>query len=127
MLLSGKITIEHRSQGSESPARRRPGGRRPAPARDRTRVIPPRSPGRAHRGTSPGLAGVAGWEVHPMAAIETGPEVLTPKPKAPPGRSRAQKQAEQRQKQAQRAATLLKHVSDATRLQVILILSEGER
>lgn len=33
----------------------------------------------------------------------------------------------QRLKQAQRAATLLKQVSDPTRLQVILMLSEGER
>ena len=62
-----------------------------------------------------------------MAAIDSGAEILTPKAKAPAGRSRAEKQAEQRQKQARRAATLLKHVSDATRLQVILMLSEGER
>src|SRR6478735_5795284 len=33
----------------------------------------------------------------------------------------------QRLKQAQRAATLMKQVSDPTRLQVILMLSEGER
>jgi DNA-binding transcriptional ArsR family regulator len=30
-------------------------------------------------------------------------------------------------KQAQRAAILLKHVSDATRLQVVLMLAEGEK
>ena len=35
--------------------------------------------------------------------------------------------AEQRFQQARRASILLKHVSDPTRLQVILILSEGER
>ena len=62
-----------------------------------------------------------------MAAIDAGAEILTPKAKSPAGKSKAQKQAEQRLKQAQRASTLLKHVSDATRLQVILILSEGER
>src|SRR4051812_16226314 len=41
--------------------------------------------------------------------------------------SRAKKGADQRLKQAQRAAMLLKQVSDPTRLQVILILSDGER
>ena len=46
---------------------------------------------------------------------------------APPRPSKAQKNAAGRLKQAQRAAILLKQVSDATRLQVILILSEGER
>ena len=35
--------------------------------------------------------------------------------------------AEQRYHQARKASILLKHVSDPTRLQVILILSEGER
>src|SRR5215831_19785960 len=35
--------------------------------------------------------------------------------------------AEQRYQQARRASILLKHVSDPTRLQVILILAEGER
>jgi DNA-binding transcriptional ArsR family regulator len=37
------------------------------------------------------------------------------------------KVAEQRYHQARRASILLKHVSDPTRLQVILILAEGER
>ena len=41
--------------------------------------------------------------------------------------SKAKKEAEQRLKQAQRAAILLKQVSDPTRLQVILMLSEGEK
>ena len=40
---------------------------------------------------------------------------------------RTVKGAEQRLKQAQRASILLKHASDPTRLQAILILSEGER
>src|SRR3981189_3027590 len=37
------------------------------------------------------------------------------------------KAADQRFQQARRASILLKHVSDPTRLQVILILAEGER
>jgi DNA-binding transcriptional ArsR family regulator len=41
--------------------------------------------------------------------------------------SKAKKGAEQRLKQVQRASMLLKQVSDATRLQVILMLSEGEK
>ncbi len=49
-----------------------------------------------------------------------------PKPKASTGR-KTTKGADQRLKQAQRAAILLKQVSDPTRLQVILTLSEGEK
>src|SRR4051794_17296404 len=41
--------------------------------------------------------------------------------------NKAKKGAEQRLKQAQRAAILLKQVSDPTRLQVILMLAEGEK
>ena len=37
------------------------------------------------------------------------------------------KESDNRLEQARLASTLLKHVSDPTRLQVILILSEGER
>jgi DNA-binding transcriptional ArsR family regulator len=40
---------------------------------------------------------------------------------------KATKAADQRLAQAKRASILLKHVSDPTRLQVILILSEGEQ
>jgi DNA-binding transcriptional ArsR family regulator len=40
---------------------------------------------------------------------------------------KAQKDAALRLKQAQRAAILLKQVSDPTRLQVILMLAEGEK
>lgn len=43
-----------------------------------------------------------------------------------PKAAKAKKAAEQRQKQAQRAAILLKHASDPTRLTVLLMLSEGE-
>lgn len=41
--------------------------------------------------------------------------------------SKAKKESDQRQKLAQRAAILLKQVSDPTRLQVILMLSAGEK
>lgn len=41
--------------------------------------------------------------------------------------SKAKKETDLRLKMAQRAAILLKQVSDPTRLQVILMLAEGER
>src|SRR5947209_3207332 len=56
-----------------------------------------------------------------MAAATSGAASTTTKA------SRAKKGAEQRLKQVQKAAILLKQVSDPTRLQVILMLSEGER
>ncbi len=40
---------------------------------------------------------------------------------------KASKEADQRLQQAKRASILLKHVSDPTRLQVILILAGGEQ
>ncbi len=43
------------------------------------------------------------------------------------GRPKALRGAEQRFSQARKASILLKHVSDPTRLQVILILADGER
>jgi len=43
-----------------------------------------------------------------------------------PARRKPPKGVDQRFKQAQRASILLKHVSDPTRLQVILILAGGE-
>ena len=49
---------------------------------------------------------------------------LASKPAAKP---KAAKEAEARLQQARRASILLKHVSDPTRLQVILSLAEGER
>jgi len=51
------------------------------------------------------------------------------KPAAPrtPSKSKAVKAADQRSQQARRASILLKHVSDPTRLQVILILADGEQ
>jgi DNA-binding transcriptional ArsR family regulator len=42
-------------------------------------------------------------------------------------RKRPVKGVDQRLKQAQRASILLKHVSDATRLQVVLLLAAGEQ
>ena len=49
----------------------------------------------------------------------------SPKKKAP--KKRAETSGEQRLKEAQRASILLKQASDATRLQIILTLSQGER
>src|SRR6476620_1396593 len=43
------------------------------------------------------------------------------------GKGKGAKEVDPRPKQARRASILLKHVSDPTRLQVILILAEGER
>jgi DNA-binding transcriptional ArsR family regulator len=60
-----------------------------------------------------------------MAAAKTS--VKSPAPKSAAGKPKAYRGAEQRYHQARRASILLKHVSDPTRLQVILILSEGER
>ena len=54
------------------------------------------------------------------AKTATVTKTVAAKPKAVRG-------AEQRYNQARRASILLKHVSDPTRLQVILILAEGER
>ena len=54
--------------------------------------------------------------------IKTG--ATAPKAAAKP---KAAREAEVRLQQARRASILLKHVSDPTRLQVILILAEGER
>lgn len=48
-------------------------------------------------------------------------------PKPSVGKSRSSSDSEQRLRLARRAAILLKHVSDPTRLQVILTLAEGER
>ena len=58
--------------------------------------------------------------------IGTSPEPVKPAPKKP-SKSKVIKEAENRLKQARRASTLLKQVSDPTRLQVILALCEGER
>src|SRR3954452_15891835 len=61
-----------------------------------------------------------------MATTENGIKSVTPEVKTA-ARKRTAKGADQRLKQAQRASIMLKHVSDPTRLQVILILSDGEQ
>ena len=61
-----------------------------------------------------------------MAAAKTSVK-SAPAAKSAAGKPKAFRGAEQRYHQARRASILLKHVSDPTRLQVILILSEGER
>ena len=50
-----------------------------------------------------------------------------PKPTTTTAKAKATKAADLRSQQARRASILLKHVSDPTRLQVILILSDGEQ
>lgn len=62
-----------------------------------------------------------------MAAAKTSPKTQAPAVKAPASKSKSAKGPDQRFKQARKASVLLKHVSDPTRLQVILILAEGER
>ena len=59
-------------------------------------------------------------------ATKTGPKLATTT-KSPASKSKPAKGVDQRFQQARRASILLKHVSDPTRLQVILILAEGER
>ena len=61
-----------------------------------------------------------------MAATKTSPKTAVAT-RATTSKARSVKAADQRFQQAKRASILLKHVSDPTRLQVILILSEGER
>src|SRR6478752_910767 len=60
-----------------------------------------------------------------MATTKVSGAGKTAAPKSP---SKAKvKAADQRTQQARRASILLKHVSDPTRLQVILILADGEQ
>jgi DNA-binding transcriptional ArsR family regulator len=60
-----------------------------------------------------------------MAVFDSSTRTIVPKAKT--GKAKTASPAEQRLKQAQRASIMLKHLSDPTRLQVILMLSEGER
>jgi DNA-binding transcriptional ArsR family regulator len=55
--------------------------------------------------------------------------VKTTIPKAPGAKAKATsaKEAEQRAKKARNASILMKQVSDPTRLQVVLMLAEGEK
>ena len=69
---------------------------------------------------------VSGPESLPMAkTTAAAPATKAPAPKAP--KAKATKGVDQRFQQARRASIMLKHVSDPTRLQVIMILSEGEQ
>jgi DNA-binding transcriptional ArsR family regulator len=61
-----------------------------------------------------------------MATTKTTVKATTA-PKTSASKSKASKDSDQRAQQARRASILLKHVSDPTRLQVILILAEGEQ
>src|SRR6201990_109006 len=61
-----------------------------------------------------------------MVSTKTTPK-LTTTGKSSAAKPKAAKGPDQRYQQARRASILLKHVSDPTRLQVILLLSEGER
>ena len=62
-----------------------------------------------------------------MATTKTSTvKTLTPATKVA-SKPKAAKEAEHRLSQARKASILLKHVSDPTRLQVILILAEGEK
>jgi DNA-binding transcriptional ArsR family regulator len=68
----------------------------------------------------------SGWkEFCAMAVRGSSTKAMVPKAKA--GGSKGLGQGELRVKRAQRTAMLLKHLSDPTRLQIILMLSEGER
>jgi DNA-binding transcriptional ArsR family regulator len=62
-----------------------------------------------------------------MAAATKTSAKAAPATKTLATRPKAVRGAEQRYHKARRASILLKHVSDPTRLQVILILAEGER
>ena len=61
-----------------------------------------------------------------METIDTV-KTATNKPKSATAKAKADKEAGQRLKIAQRASMLLKHVSDPTRLQVVMTLAEGEQ
>jgi DNA-binding transcriptional ArsR family regulator len=61
-----------------------------------------------------------------MATTDHSIKNVSPETKTA-ARKRPAKGADQRFKQAQRLSSLLKHVSDPTRIQIILILCEGEQ
>ena len=62
-----------------------------------------------------------------METSDPAVKPTTARPKSAAAKARAAKEAGARLKQARHAAILLKHVSDATRLQVVLTLAQGER
>jgi DNA-binding transcriptional ArsR family regulator len=62
------------------------------------------------------------------APTKASPKHAAPKAAAPAPKSmKSGKTSDARYQQARRASILLKHVSDPTRLQVILILADGEQ
>ena len=61
-----------------------------------------------------------------MSAIDKDADAAPPKPKTA-AKTKVRKEAEQRLKVAQRMSMLLRHISDPTRLQVVLTLAEGEQ
>jgi DNA-binding transcriptional ArsR family regulator len=63
----------------------------------------------------------------PISRGNTMATVSVVKTKSAAKAAKSKKDADARLKQAQRAAVLLKQVSDPTRLQVITMLSEGEK
>lgn len=89
------------------------------------------SPKSAAPKAAPATKSVATPKSAPSPKAAVAPKAsATPKASASPkaaGRARAVKAVDQRFQQAKRASILLKHVSDPTRLQVILILADGER
>jgi len=62
-----------------------------------------------------------------MSTTKTSIKAATTATPKAPSKAKLAREAEQRLQHARRASILLKHVSDPTRLQVILILAEGER
>jgi DNA-binding transcriptional ArsR family regulator len=57
----------------------------------------------------------------------TPSDTMTATTKASSSRSKSAKGAERRLQEARRVSVLLKHLSEPTRLQVVLMLAEGER
>ncbi len=82
-------------------------------------------PAATHSPVHPDVTSLGVGEISHMAT-KTSPAPKAAAPKAP-SKSKAVKAADQRSQQAKRASILLKHVSDPTRLQVILILADGEQ
>jgi DNA-binding transcriptional ArsR family regulator len=62
-----------------------------------------------------------------MATTKASLKQPAPIVKTSPTRTKAQKAADHRSQQARRASILLKHVSDPTRLQIVLLLADGEQ
>lgn len=62
-----------------------------------------------------------------MSTADSSAKISPPKAPKAAQTKKAAKESALRLKQAQHASMLLKHVSDPTRLQVILTLAEGER